>query len=304
MKITGRSRRPLTRPTRSGYSLMLVLLAMLTASTNYGNNMAYIITFLIFSLLLVSLVYTRRNLKGIIIENIKPQPAFAGEQVKFSLEVKNPLSGGRYGIYLAGPQARSAAELFGPFTVDPFSSASAEITLPAHKRGRFTLSQVIVLTVYPLGLFRVLYPVTVAKTYLVYPQPLGILPWPLANIEGDGYIGSSARGGDDFVGTRPYRPGESQHHIDWKVVARGGPLSIKEFTGGGVKELWFNWDQLSGLGTETRLSQLTRWVLEADEQGVEFGLKLLDSQIDVGSGSAHTLKCLNSLALFEYHVEE
>jgi uncharacterized protein (DUF58 family) len=108
------------------------------------------------------------------------------------------------------------------------------------------------------------------------------------------------KGGDDFTGVRPYRLGEPMHHIDWKAVARGRPLSIKEFTGGGDARLIFGWEHLEGMGTESRLSQLCKWVLEADEQGTEFGLKLPDGMIKPGSGSTHTLKCLETLAVFQF----
>ncbi len=290
-----------SRPTRSGYVLLLVVLAMLVAATNYGNNMAYILTFLILSLMLVSLVHTRSNLKGLHIENVLPQPAFAGSEVHFSLELHNRLSGRRFAVYLAAPEARSPGDLFGPFAVESFSSTTAEISMPAPRRGQFNLSYVTILSVYPLGLFRAWRRLKLDKSYLVYPGPGGFLPWPppAADPDSNG-SGFHAQGGDDFVGTRPYRLGESQHHIDWKAVARGGPLSVKEFSGGGSTQLWFDWSQLPGLGTESRLSQLCRWVLEADEQGSEFGLRLLDKEIGVGSGSVHTRKCLSALALFEY----
>jgi uncharacterized protein (DUF58 family) len=290
-----------TRPTRSGFILLLVLLAMLVASTNYGNNMAYILTFLILSLLLVTLLQTRNNLKGLEIKNVLPQPAFAGSSVRFTLEVHNRLSGKRFGIYLASPEAVSPDDLFGPFSVEPFSSATAEISLPAPKRGRFDLAHLNILTIYPLGIFQVWSKLDVGKSYLVYPKPGGHLPWPEPEIfsEGNGES-SETKGGDDFVGTRPYRPGESMHHIDWKAVARGRSLNIKEFSGGGSAQLWFDWSNIGGFGSESRLSQLTRWVLEADKQNTDFGLKLLDTTIDLGSGSSHTLKCLSSLALFEY----
>lgn len=290
-----------TRPTRSGLILFLVLLAMLMAAANYGNNMAYILTFLIFSLALVTFLQTRNNLKGLEIKNVMPQTAFAGSIVKFTLELHNPLSGRRSGIYIASPGAKSQNDLFGPFSVEPFSSATAEISIPAPKRGLFTLSQLIVLTIYPLAIFQSLNSVQVGKSYLVYPKPAGFLPWPAPTIlsEGDG-VSSEVKGGDDFVGVHPYRPGESMHHIDWKAYARGGSLNIKEFSGGGSAELWFDWSALGGAGVESRLSQLTRWVLEADKQGSEFGLKLLDTTIGLDSGASHTLKCLSALALFKY----
>ncbi len=301
MKKNSKKGKLTTRPTRVGYILFISIFAMLVASTNYGNNMAYILTFVLMGIVPVSFLGTRNNLKGLEIQNVMPQPAFAGSRVRFTMELHNSLSGHRHGIYLTFPGATSAADLFGPFDVAPHSSTTAEITIPAEHRGRFSLSDIIILTIFPLGLYRAWTPLPASKTYIVYPKPGGYLPWPEPEIhtEGDGE-GSHLKGGDDFVGTRPYRLGESMRHIDWKAVARGRPMSVKEFTGGGSGQLWFDFTNVGNLDTEERLSQLTRWVLEADERGSFFGLRLGGKIIDLGSGSGHTLKCLGALALFGY----
>lgn len=288
-----------TRPTRAGYIMMAMLVAMLVASINYGNNMAYILTFLLLSLLLVGLVYTRTNLKGLDIANLMPEPVFAGDRLEINLELHNQSSGRRFGIWLSHGEAGTAEDLSGPFAVEANSNSTADMTTAAEKRGRFVLSGIRLVTLYPLGLFMVAGQLKVEKSYIVYPRPEGTLPWPEPEVyEHESGEGFHMTGGDDFTGMRPYREGESMHHIDWKAVARGRPLSIKEFTGGGATQLVFNWDQLEGTRTERRLSQLCKWVLEADEQGTEFGLKLPGNKIGPDSGSTHTLRCLEALALF------
>jgi uncharacterized protein (DUF58 family) len=280
---------------------MLVLLAMLTASINYGNNMAYILTFLLLSLLLVGLLHTRNNLKGLDIANLMPQPVFAGERVRFALELHNRSEGRRYGIWLTHTGTGEDVELSGPFALEGCSNTTTEISFHVTRRGRFTLSRIEVITIYPLGLFLSRMTLRVDKDYLVYPHPEGTRPWPIPEVaEENGTEGYHMKGGDDFTGFRPYREGEPMHHIDWKAVARGRPYLIKEFTGGGSVQLCFGWHHLEGIGTEARLSQLCRWVLEADEQGVEFALKLPDGKIRQGAGSTHTLKCLEALALFHF----
>lgn len=291
-----------TRPTRSGYILILVLWAMLIASINYSNNMAYILTFLLFSLMLVGMVFARNNLKGLTIANVMPRPVFAGERLWIDFELHNQSKGRRFGIWLAYPGLTNPEELSGPFSTEACSNTTVELSFTTSKRGRFILSDIELVTVYPLGLFVVKGKIEVDKAYLVYPRPDGNRPWPEPEVlEVEQYGGEihHMKGGDDFTGVRPYRPGESMHHVDWKAVARGRPLSIKEFTGGGSACLYFGWDHLEGMGIEGRLSQLCKWALEADEQGTEFGLKLPGDTIKPGAGSTHTLKCLEALALFQ-----
>ena len=156
-------------------------------------------------------------------------------------------------------------------------------------------------TVYPLGLFQARSKIRVNAVYIVYPKPVGTRQWPpMESHEDDAGEGFYNRGGDDFVGSHPWRIGESMHHIDWRAGARGRPMSVKEFTGGGAEQLWFDWNQLAGLDTETRLSQLARWVLEAEEQGREFGLRIPGKTLPLDSGPGHTTKGLETLAVFQF----
>jgi uncharacterized protein (DUF58 family) len=272
--------------------LMLVLLAMLLTSMNYNNNMGYTLFFLLTGIMSVSYLYTRLNLKALDIINIGTQPVFAGKSTIFTFDLQNHSRTWRMGIF--------AGDLSGPFSVQPHSCTTAEISIPAPTRGRFVLSRVTLWTEYPLGLFRSQCQIQVDQVYLVYPQPLGIRKWPALETHDDGAgEGFYHRGGDDFVGVRPWREGESMHHIDWKAAARGRPLSVKEFTGGGDEQLWFDWYQLGSLDTESRLSQLTRWVLEAEQEGREFGLRLPGETIPLGSSPGHTVKCLEHMAVFQ-----
>jgi len=154
---------------------------------------------------------------------------------------------------------------------------------------------------FPLSWFQAKWHHVLNMNYLIYPEPSGSRSWPeLRPADDGGQEGFHFSGGDDFTGLRPFRPGESQRHIDWKAVARGRPMSIKQFTGGGNVQLWFEWDLLSGLDVEGRLSQLTRWVLQADELGDEFGMKIPGYELGPDSGTLFTRSCLEKLALFGY----
>jgi hypothetical protein len=50
---------------------------------------------------------------------------------------------------------------------------------------------------------------------------------------------------------------------------------------------------------ESRLEQLCRWVLDAQEHGEAFALRLPGTSIETNVGPAHRERCLNALALFE-----
>lgn len=291
-----------TKPTGPGGVLLLILVAMLIASINYGNNMAYIMCFLLTSLTMVTFLYTRNNVKGLEIINVLSHPVFAGETLRFSFELHNRTTGKRVSVYAAvyDQHTTDPADFFsGPFNVDSLSRTTGTVSIHVPDRGRFTLESITLLSLYPLGLFQVKYHIPVNKVYLVYPQPIGFQQWPEPEIHEEETTGNiTNRGGDDFVGFRPYREGESQRHVDWKAVARGRPMNIKEFTGGGTEQLWFDYFHPEYPSTEKRLSQLARWVLEAEQLGKEFGMRLPGNIIKSDSGPGHTVKCFEALAMF------
>jgi uncharacterized protein (DUF58 family) len=104
---------------------------------------------------------------------------------------------------------------------------------------------------------------------------------------------------DDFVGFRPYRPGDSPRHLFWKAAAREQALLVKQFGGDRADEIWLDWNRLPGLDPEARLSQLCRWILEAHRQQRAYGLRLPGTEIAIAGGGAQRQRCLEALARFE-----
>jgi hypothetical protein len=76
-------------------------------------------------------------------------------------------------------------------------------------------------------------------------------------------------------------------------------LHTKQYAGTDVVSHVFDFDSLVGLGTEARLAQLCRWVIDAQERGEAFALQLPGTFIDTNVGPAHRERCLNALALFD-----
>lgn len=275
-------------------------MAMLIGAMNYNNNMAYTMVFMVIGIALVGYVVTGINMGSVDIIDPKPKAAFAGGRIHFTLEIRNRSRHVKRALYVV-PLRMKKDEFFGPFSVQPRSSQMVEISIPAPKRGRFLLSDVMMVSEFPFSWFQAKWRHSLNMTCLVYPEPLGSRSWPeLKAADEGGQEGFHFSGGDDFTGLRPFRPGESQRHVDWKAVARGRPMNVKQFTGGGNVQLWFEWDLLSSLDVEGRLSQLTRWVLQADELGDEFGMKIPGYEMGPDSGTLFTRSCLERLALFGY----
>ena len=56
---------------------------------------------------------------------------------------------------------------------------------------------------------------------------------------------------------------------------------------------------MRGPGIEAGLSVMCRWVMQAEDFGQSFGLRLPGSEIPRNRGEAHRARCLEALALFE-----
>lgn len=281
-------------PTRFGLLFAALLVVQLLAAINYANGLAYALTFLLGSLAVVSMLYTHRNLFRLRLAAGICAPVFAGEAASFRIHLTNDSDTPRFGVVVMHDKKESAR-------VDIPARGSADVNLgvSAVKRGLLTMPAVTLTTRFPLGL---LYSwsrrVTLEQSCLVYPRPAA--PTPLqtrAETSLEPAMGIRADG-DDYTGTREFQPGDSPRHVDWKAVARGEAWRVKQFGGGYQATVWLDWDTLAGLDTETRLSVLTRWVLDAQQQGMLYGLRLPQQTLNPANGEAHQHECLKRLALF------
>ena len=280
-------------PTRHGIIFSIVFLAMLLVAVNYNNSLAYLMSFTLFSTVLVSMLYTHRNLEGICLSFGESRPVFAGKRLCYTLLLTNRTQRDRFdiGIDIKGDESRRR-----DFSAN--ETLTIECSTRAKKRGWHLLPPVQVNTRFPLGLlFSWSKPADLDRKCLVYPDPADWQAFP------ERYAGNSAKpvqsriSSDDYSGLRQFRKGDSPQHIDWKSYARGKGLHSKEFLGGEMPLMIFSWDDTRG-DKENRISLLTRWVIEAGAQGIRFGLDLPGYKIAPSIDEKQVAKCLKILALF------
>ena len=296
--VTLGRRRVYILPTRTGLVFALILLAMLIGAVNYQNSLAFVLTFLLTGLSVVSMIHTFRNLHALTLRAGHPQPVFAGEQARFSINVENQGGRDRYALnLLLGDQD--------PVTLDLPQNGGQWLTLPlpSQRRGLLLPGPITIYTRFPLGLFHAWSFVHLDMPCLVYPRPATRRGLPRELLHSQGAVGDQGNGSDDFSALRSYHVGDSLRHVHWKAVAREQGLLTKQFGGGVTEELWLRWEQTGSLSLEERLSLLTRWLLEADALGLAYGLALPDREFKPARGEAHRRRCLKALALFGQTVD-
>ena len=280
------------RPTRYGVVFILLLLGMFAGSTNYNNNLGFLLTFLLGGMAFVSIAQTYRNISGIVILSCRTQPVFAGKQAVFEF-----LAGDsetiRNGIQFQFSQAK-------PVALDLAKGANDRIYVPvnAPSRGLLRPWPLLIFCEYPLGLFRVQSSLQLDCECVVYPKPkIGNVKTSASPSGAETDSGLSGSGTSDFQGLRRYLPGDPLQRISWKASSRGRGLFTKEFKGSYGASLIFDWHLLQGLDTEMRLSLLCHAVLAAQQQNLVYGLKLPGITIAPAKGRIHERRCLKTLAI-------
>lgn len=279
-------------PTRAGTVFAFFLLAMLVAAINYTNNLAFLLTFLLGSISILSAIHAYANLAGLEVESGRLFPAFCGDDARLQLFFR---AGGR--------ERRRISVRVGTAEDNVSLSAGAgrelDLNIPTIKRGVFPLGRLVVATRYPLGLFRAWSPLVLPVTGVVYPRALAVESLDRHHLGGDGDeegLGAVGPSGE-FGGVRPYRPEDGMSRISWKASARGAGLFAKEFRSGIAATLVFDWDEVHSSGYEERISLLAALVREAERLGLCYGLRLPGLSIEPGSGAGQAHRCLEALAL-------
>ena len=91
--------------------------------------------------------------------------------------------------------------------------------------------------------------------------------------------------------------GDAASRVDWKASSRGIGMFTKQYSGNGAAILLLDWQASTGLDFEARISQMTRWVVDAHAAQQLFGLSLPNLTLQPNSGEAHYHQALQALAL-------
>jgi uncharacterized protein (DUF58 family) len=287
---------PILFVTRHITGLVFLLAIMWYAGASQSNGAAYLLFFLLGAVFLVSAPHTLLNLTGLTVTAESVKPTFAGQEVLLPLEIVNESRSARHAIAVSLPGSGVAAEIVDE--IPPGRAARVLLRFSAPRRGEHEISSIRLASSYPLGFLQASRRVAARQRYLVYPKPAGNpkLPSQPSHVRRPGPETSQTEG-DDFAGVRPYVPGESQRHIDWKAVARGQAMMTKQFAAETEGMLYLDFAAMPARDTEQRLSQLALWVIEAERARRRYGLRLPSVSIPPALGEAHFHKCLQALAL-------
>ncbi|MFK8051948.1 MAG: DUF58 domain-containing protein [Woeseiaceae bacterium] len=293
LPVTLRAKRLYILPTSLGVTFAIVCFSMLLGSMNYNNSMGFALTFLLAATGLVAMHRCHQNLSGLQVESLQALRTFAGQTLTVEVMLTNPGSGSRYEIVTSMDKSDSE-----PGDIGPGQSCLLSIPMKTQHRGWHSLPRLGLHTRFPLTLLHCWVWLYIEKQALVWPRPAENAP--VRPVTQDDRAGSTGgRGDDDFAGLRDYQRGDSSRRIAWKTFARSGELKSRQFEGGSVSTSWIDFAAAGTQDAEQALSVLCRWVLDADQAGDQYGLRLPGITIEPGSGRNHRDACLDALACFD-----
>lgn len=278
-------------PTAAGFNYALLVAAMFVAGMNYGNGLVLLLTFWMTGFALVAMIQTQRSLASARIVQAAAQPAFAGESVQLEIELESRLAPGDLCIRCA------EAATLSPASTQTSGHTRLGLRFAVARRGRWQAPVISLECRAPFGLFRAWTWLRLDAGTVVYPRPQGDALPP----EADDPAGTRQRQAgslDELAGLRAFREGDSPRQVAWKAYARGAPLLVREYLGQSSSASIFDYAALPIPGTEARLSQLTRWVLDSAAGNLQWTLRLPGTDELAGSGAVHRQRCLEALALF------
>lgn len=285
------SRRVYILPTKAGWTFGALIAVTFIAGMNYGNGLALLFAFWLAAFAMVAMVQTQRSLSGARVVQASASPVFAGESVVLALTMDTPTA--LRDLHLSAEESTSAQ------TDSEATHVGSDlvVSIAAPHRGRWHAPPLRLQCTAPFGLFCTWTWLTPATTTLVYPRPAGQRPVPEAPGTGTGGT-RSATGMDEFAWLRDFRDGDSPRQVAWKAFARGGPLRVREYRSAQDSHRCFDFDALTPLDTEARLSQLARWIVDAEAQSESWVMRLPGHAQQAGSGPSHRERDLAALAEF------
>lgn len=295
-------RRVFIIPSRAGMAFAVFLMVLFIGAVNYNLSLGFALTFLIGGCALIDIHLTFRNLAHLYLRAGRAQPVFTGEEARFELQLINRGKHDRYAIWMVFI-GEGLPDIEQPVDIPGNSHCTVVLAAPARQRGWMPAPRVRLQTRFPLGFLRAWSYWQPDARVLVYPRPEDDAPpLPLAGEETSD--GRGHAGHDDFAGVRAYQPGDSLKQLAWRQIARmdwesGAGLVTKQFEGGGASELCLDLALLpANLDIESKLSRMTRWVLEAEARGLPYAFRLGETAFPAALGPAHRDACLQALALY------
>ena len=273
------------KPTIGSLLVVLMLFGLFLEAYMHNFNLVYIVLFFVFALAFIAAVYGIVNLTGLHLYPQECDRLFAKETSHAYLSLYTDKKSPSFALTLACMEQN----FFIPM-LHPARKELIALPLTPTKRGTLTLETCQIESRFPLNTARLLLPLPIHFSKTVYPQPKGISLEAFLSRR-RGLYGEES----DFDGISEINGAAPMSKIHWASAAKGVD-AIKKFAYEiPLESLLFDF-YTAGNNDESRLSQLTRWVIECEAQKRDFKIRMPDQTYDSKRSGIETI--LKTLALY------
>jgi uncharacterized protein (DUF58 family) len=280
-------------PTSFGLFISAVLAVLLLGALNYNNNPAIFLAFVIAAAAHNSLVHAHLLLSGLTIKTLHAEPVHAGQNLQCRMRFAGKGARDRLGLELVCGDIEEKFDLLAREDIE------ISIAIPTQQRGWLQTGRMRISTIRPLGLARAWSWIRPDTQLLVYPA-LELNAPALPEAQGEGSQARMHSQGEHLHQLREYRHGDARKQIAWKASARSEHLLVREYETQTAKEVQLDWFSLNSLPYEARIARLARWVVNAEQSGCRYSLRLPNEFIASGHGLEQRHACLRALALLPH----
>lgn len=281
------------RLTWQGKFFLLLLIVIFIGSMNFQNNLGMLMAVFVFYCMLISAFLAWRNVSRITLTTGNIKPVFCGNPLSIPVNLDIPRKISETPMQIQFNDNNHGANITESFL--PVAT-QYQFTRPTRQRGRYTLNSISLISSHILGTTEVSKTTPVNREYLVYPTPANGSRH--TSITEEYHRNRISLEQSDYLGQRPYMPGDSIKHINWKSFAGSKGLNTDLFFDTGEQNTWIDWYQFSSEDPELRLSHMCRIILDLSMIGQEFGMRLPGTVIQPTHGVTHRDTCLAALAAF------
>ncbi|MBX7232263.1 MAG: DUF58 domain-containing protein [Bdellovibrionales bacterium] len=289
------------KPTGHGIVFLILIFLILAVALRVENNLVFILGFVLFAVLTVTIPMTYYNIKNLNLNFIEVSEVFSGDTLTIKLDLFNNSKQNKTSIQVAEKVDKEGSSFF-IHEIPSQTHWTVALNLQPLLRGKHAIPHIIISTIYPLGLFKSWIIMEIRGDFFVYPKKINIRklnPQPGQWVSGNGDSFSENSFADDFKEHKPFTEGQSQYRVDWKAFARRGVLLSKHYESNDQQHYLLDWNKVKELPFEEAVSQLATWIEYLRNSEHNFAVILDGFHSGWDQGFYHGKKCLQYLSTFQ-----
>jgi uncharacterized protein (DUF58 family) len=290
------------KASREGKRFILTTGLILVAAFNTGNNLIYLILSMMLSILTLSFLILKINMRGLVLQVSHGYPLFVNKPENMSVVLSNKkrfIPSYSLNVFMSD---RARGYTYFP-EIAALTSKSGSITVVYKKRGIYKYGDFSIESSFPFIFLSDTVLCWIEGEILVYPE-IKEIDGMLPEIAGKSYELSPVKIGigDEFSMIREFRYGDNWRSIHWKASAKASKLMVMEYTADEPRKLTVILDNLLPHDPES-FEKAVSFAASVSDIFLkeEYFVRLITSRkmIPFGTGRDHLFKILDVLAVVE-----